>query len=442
MTEKHLLKKSIKIAAMIALFLFLTVKSEENVKAAENTEAEEVTVTFSHSGGKSCEKLTDDATNSSVTFAKGQSLKIVSEKPLQGLYIKWSATKIPGEWTLKVNGEEYVYGKYDFLHEYVPLPEGTVSCTLAFPNRLAGIVEIDAYGNGKLPDDVQIWNPPCEMADFLVFSTHADDEVLFLGGVCVTYAGEKGLKTQVVYLCDFTLDDYGYMNTTREHEKLDGLWTMGIRNYPVSGSFPDAYSNNIKKAMQQYDYEAVLEFVTENIRRFRPLILISQDFNGEYGHGAHMLFAKAAADAMELAKDPAIYPASVEKYGTWDVPKAYYHLYQENKLRLNLRVPLSKFGGRTSIEVQKEAYKKHVTQQGYWFYVSDEKANIDCAAFGLYRSTVGKHRESPDMLENIKTYEQQLEENAKRTVEIGNRRFLKYCFKDLGNCAECLTRLK
>ncbi|MCR5583921.1 MAG: PIG-L family deacetylase [Lachnospiraceae bacterium] len=440
MTEKNVLKRSIKIAAgLLLLLVFLGNAGEREALAAE---AEEAEVEFEHSGGKSCAKLTDGATNSSLTFSKGQSLKISSETPLQGLYIKWSATKIPGEWTLLADGKEFTCGTHNFLHEYVPLPKGTRNCTLIFPNKLAGIVEIDAYGEGDLPEDVQIWEPPCEKADFLVFSTHADDEVLFLGGVCVTYAGERDLLTQVVYLCDFTLDDYGYMNTTREHEKLDGLWTMGVRNYPVNGSFPDVYSNNIKKAMTQYDYDAVLEFVTENIRRFKPLVLISQDFNGEYGHGAHMMLAKAAADAMEISADAAIYPESAEKYGTWDVPKAYYHLYQENKIRLDLRKPLTKFNGRTSLEVQKEAYKKHVTQQGYWFYVSDVKENIDCAAFGLYRTLVGEDTGTGDMLENITTYEKKLEDDLKRTKEIGDRMYFRHGIYSLRDCLKLSMGIK
>ena len=39
---------------------------------------------------------------------------------------------------------------------------------------------------------------------------------------------------------------------------------------------------------------------------------------------------------------------------------------------MNLRLPLSRMGNRTSIEVQTAAYKKHVSQQWCWFYVSDD----------------------------------------------------------------------
>ena len=72
---------------------------------------------------------------------------------------------------------------------------------------------------------------------------------------------------------------------------------------------------------------------------------------------------------------------------------------------MNLRLPLSRMGNRTSIEVQTAAYKKHVSQQWCWFYVSDDY-EYSCADFGLYRTTVGNDSGN-DMLENITTYEEQ-----------------------------------
>ena len=71
-------------------------------------------------------------------------------------------------------------------------------------------------------------------------------------------------------------------------------------------------------------------------------------------------------------------------------------------------------GNRTSIEVQTAAYKKHVSQQWCWFYVSDEY-EYSCADFGLYRTTVGNDTGN-DMLENITTYEEQ-EKIAKEKAE-------------------------
>ncbi len=422
------MKKTFFAAACLMMISVITgLTQPERVAAAE---AGKVNVSYEHSGGKKCDKLSDGSvkdgptSSSYVAFAAGESLKVGSKVPLQGLYIKWSAVCLPGEWELITEDGVKICGKYGFVHEYVELPEGTTSCTLHFPNK-AGIIEIEAYEEGDLPRDVQRWEPACEKADLLVLSTHADDEVLFLGAPCVLYAGQEGLKVQVVYLCDFTLNDYGYRNVTREHEKLDGLWTMGITNYPLNGNFPDVYCGNLETAMQKYKYETIVEFVTENIRRFKPLILVSQDFNGEYGHGAHRIFAKAAAEALEICKDASVFEESAIKYGTWNVPKAYYHLYWENKIRLDVRTPLSAFEGATSLDVQKVAFKKHVTQQGTRFVVSDEKPQYDCAAFGLYRSLVGNDTGN-DMTENITTYEEMYETAVDMAILRGRKQFFRY----------------
>ena len=209
--------------------------------------------------------------------------------------------------------------------------------------------------------------------------------------------------------CEFTTSA-----KIREHEKLDGLWESGIKHYPVCGDFPDLYSQTLEAAKKQYVYDDVKAYTTSCIRRFKPLVVVTQDLNGEYGHGGHMLFSHAVAESVETSNDSSVFPESASNYGTWDVPKTYLHLYTENKITMNLRLPLSRMGNRTSIEVQTAAYKKHVSQQWCWFYVSDDY-EYSCADFGLYRTTVGNDTGN-DMLENITTYEEQ-ERLAKEAAE-------------------------
>ena len=108
-----------------------------------------------------------------------------------------------------------------------------------------------------------------------------------------------------------------------------------------------------------------------------------------------MLFSHAVAESVETSNDSSVFPESASNYGTWDVPKTYLHLYTENKITMNLRLPLSRMGNRTSIEVQTAEYS--------------------CADFGLYRTTVGNDTGN-DMLENITTYEEQ-ERLAKEAAE-------------------------
>ena len=66
----------------------------------------------------------------------------------------------------------------------------------------------------------------------------------------------------------------------------------GVKHYPVNGEFDDIYATDLNGAMSVYSYDDVLGYVTEQIRRFKPLVVVTQDINGEYGHGGHSASCK------------------------------------------------------------------------------------------------------------------------------------------------------
>lgn len=316
---------------------------------------------------------------------------------MRGLYIKWNGPVSP--WTLSYNNKTLNCGENGFVHEYIDLNEDVTSCTINIPKKIS-ISDIMAYSYGKLPDDVQVWNKPFDNADILALAAHADDEILFLGGVLATYGGGQGLSVQVAYMCDFWNKE-----PVREHEKIDGLWKIGLRNYPVCGGFADIKSLSLSRAKEIYSYDEVIAFVTEQIRRFKPLICVTHDLNGEYGHGAHMILSHALCDSVENSADASFCPDSADLYGTHDVKKTYLHLYEDNRIKLDLHTPFSSLNGRTALEAASDAYLKHVSQQVWDFVVSDTYEH-SCAEFGLYRTTVGNDTGN-DMLEHITTYEEE-----------------------------------
>ena len=334
------------------------------------------------------------------TSGGGTSITVTAaEDSLIGaVYVKWDRAVSPYE--LQTDSETLSCGQNGFLHEFIALDNPSSALTFSLPaENPMKIYEIRIFTDNQVPEDVQIWEPPCERADILLVSAHADDEILFMGGIIPTYAAEQGARVQVVYMTEFWSTA-----PVREHEKLDGLWTDGLRTYPVCGNFKDMYAADLEAAEKIYDLDAMTDYLTETIQRFQPQILVTHDFNGEYGHGFHQLTARAAADALEKAAD------------TWDVPKAYFHLYGENKIRLDLNVPLDSMNGQTALEAAKAAYLKHVSQQWCWFYVSDTY-EYSCADFGLYRTNVGTDT-TDNMLENIVLYSEQeriaAEEEQKR----------------------------
>ena len=117
-----------------------------------------------------------------------------------------------------------------------------------------------------------------------------------------------------------------------------------------------------------------------------------------------MLFADMLVQAIDISNDQESYPESYNQYGLWDVPKTYLHLYNENEIVLDLRIPLDAFGGKTALEMAQEGFNCHKTQLYIDVARVDDEYEYSCAWFGLYRSLVGEDVQKNDILENITLY--------------------------------------
>ena len=156
--------------------------------------------------------------------------------------------------------------------------------------------------------------------------------------------------------------------------------------------------------MSIYGTEQFVEFQVEQIRRFKPLVVVTQAENGEYGHGAHILTAFSVERAVEAAADPEQFPESAERYGVWDTPKTYLHLYgdRSESTILNYELIAPELGLLSPFQVAQAAYRQHVTQQQWVaFYVYSYDHPHDSHRFGLYRSLVGPDEEKNDLMEHV-----------------------------------------
>lgn len=340
-------------------------------------------------------KTLDDDEETYVTFSGGAVLDITSGDFFENLYLK---LELPCQWTLTLpDGTELSGGQNSFIHEYMPLGQAVNSVKLTLPEG-AMLTDVYAFTDGKPPEWVQLWQPPCEKADLLLLPTHADDEHLWFGGAMPYYAGELGYEVQVVYLTN-------HDNTTyRNHERLNGLWTVGVTHYPVIGKFRDVLATkaSLEAAQDRFGYDKVLKFQVETLRRFSPRVVIAHDINGEYGHGAHKLNAKTLLDALELTDDATVYPESADKYGTCQVQKCYLHLWKKNKIVVEWdSMVLTNFGGKTALDMAKAGFACHKSQTK-WFSMEKDGATYDCRRFGLAYTTVGNDTEGAnDMFEHI-----------------------------------------
>ena len=157
--------------------------------AAEITDG----VSLSDSIGGYTPILRDGDRTSRIDYRAGNTLRISSETPIAALYLYWYT---PCEaFTVHTAAGDVPGGEYGFLHEYLALPEAVTELEIEF-SGLSPLCEVRLFTTGAAPADVQVWQPPCEQADVLLFPSHADDDVIFFGALAAQCV-DRGLAVQV-----------------------------------------------------------------------------------------------------------------------------------------------------------------------------------------------------------------------------------------------------
>lgn len=390
------MKKKFGLIFLAALLLLLT-GTALGETAADLTKQ----CTFHSLAKRYLYRLTDGKINVPYEGAKKRepwiSVETPADQPAYGVYVIWPYEGCPvvvESWNEGTNAWEEVIpmGVSGIAHEYAALP-GLTKFRFRPTNEEGALklCELKVLGKGDVPDTVQVWRPIPDKVDLMILSAHPDDEHLFMGGVMSHYANQ-GLQVEVVYLT--------YHNDKRLHELLNGLWIAGVRNYPIVYDFRDRYTASLKRGYDLWGRENVLDKVQQAIERLRPEVVVTHDVEGEYGHGAHRVCGDSC---LTLIRDE-------ERPLAWRPKKLYLHLWKENPLVMDFRQPLENLGGQTALELAKEGFKAHVSQQGYdaplkngvkyKFRVEDE-GMFSIASYGLAYSAVGVDTVGGDMFENI-----------------------------------------
>jgi len=390
-------------------------------QATEESDAQKVKLRISGSGYNYPDFLVDGDIDSYRSSGNSCTLTLESDTAFSSLYVMFDLEYGVYSITDNTNNKQYTAGQYSMLHEYVPLDQPSNSVTLQFENGSVCLSEISAYTSGKLPDSVQIWQPPHDgKTDILLMATHGDDDQLFFAGLLPLYAAERGYNVQVAYMTD-------HRNTTRvrTHEMLNGLWGVGVDAYPVFGPFLDFRLDSLNDTYWQYEQlgttkEDLQSYVVEVVRRFKPQVVVAHDFEGEYGHGMHMVYVDMLVKSLDVVTNETMFPESAQKYGTWQIPKTYVHLYEENPIVIDYDIPLDSFDGLTAFNVtQQYGFTCHKSQhkwQQFMGYLYGYNRQITKASqieedspceFGLYDTNVGPDVKCDDFMENITSYNEQ-----------------------------------
>ncbi|MBN2580971.1 MAG: PIG-L family deacetylase [Pirellulales bacterium] len=245
------------------------------------------------------------------------------------------------------------------------------------------------------------WDPQPEKAALMVVSAHPDDEGLFFSGVIPYYSTVADVPMVHISMTAGWPD--GGSTETRQDELQDADWAYGLPNAPIFAGFGDVYTYTAEETFDFWNDEvwgnndeaagrlAAASYLATQIRIYQPDVIVTHDFEGEYGHGNHSATAYAVADAFELAADPDF----VDGNDPWQTQKLYAHLYDHepaepmlSKLWMDWDIPYPELGGLTPLEVANAGLACHESQGGAELVTVWEGQRFS-EQWGLYQSTVG-----------------------------------------------------
>ena len=281
-----------------------------------------------------------------------------------------------------------------YAHQFIELPGVTrFRIVPTDTNEIMVLSELRLLGSGEIPSYVQRWEPPCDKADLMIIVAHPDDEYIWFGGTIPYYAIEENKKIQIVTMT--------CMTAYRKSELLDALWTGGIKNYPIIGSFADKKTDSTAKAVSAWGGSAKIKsWLVEIIRKYRPDVILTHAENGEYGHPAHIITSRYVRESLQLAADESFTTAD-DTLTPWQVYKGYmHHSGNATPICICWDMVISGSNGKTAFEIASEALLKHRSQHPLSQQM-EQKGRYDCRLFDLFYSAVGDDVQKNDFFENI-----------------------------------------
>jgi LmbE family N-acetylglucosaminyl deacetylase len=204
------------------------------------------------------------------------------------------------------------------FHKYYKINENSKEIIIVLYSNYSnykGICTLRIYEKDKVGISVEQWKTT-DKCELMVISAHRDDEVIFFGGTIPYYSAVKKKKICTVFMsgCDII----------RIREAHESQWSMGINNYPIFMCFPGGFHDGINGTINDWGgEEKVLGKIVENIRNYKPDVIVTHDFKGERGHPTHKTVAYLVQKAVKIVSDKNKFIDTYKLYGTHEVKKIY-----------------------------------------------------------------------------------------------------------------------
>lgn len=272
-----------------------------------------------------------------------------------------------------------------------------------------------------------------DKAVIMIIAAHPDDEAIFFGGAIPYYAQTLNVPVTLISMTTDWLKADGTRKNgsfVRESEMREAAWRYGMKNEPVFAFFQqnirywsidktwDRWADNILNGSE--NLAGIIRsstYIAEQIRLYKPEVIITHAFNGEYGNPDHKALAYATLIAYELAAGKesilnssnnirqTISPDSING-DIWQTKKLYVHSYEEDRKVLNYLFhdfwEEKSIGDKSPREVANFGLSAHKSQ-GKHFVSSiydnrgrKEFDNHPSELWSLIRSEVGQDKQSED----------------------------------------------
>jgi LmbE family N-acetylglucosaminyl deacetylase len=149
----------------------------------------------------------------------------------------------------------------------------------------------------------------------LVCFAHPDDEAFPVGGALAAHTA-RGVKVRLVTTTSGEEGDIRQpgsatretLGEVRRSELACSVRTLGIAEHMVLGYRDSGMagwaSNDYPEAFINVPDEEIVEQLVEQIRLFRPQVVLTFEAGGLYGHPDHIAISRQTTEAFRLASDP------------------------------------------------------------------------------------------------------------------------------------------